>query len=95
MDKNKAAVVAMLDQAQAAATLEAMRGRLEKLTGEDFPAVACLLDLLAEHPTATGDNTIAGAVAAIRGVTTPSGPPWPVSGSMRSMITRIVSGSWP
>lgn len=68
MDRNQKAVAAMLDQATAAATLETVRGRLEKLTGEDFPALACLLDLLAEHPVVVGDNTLAGAVGAIQGL---------------------------
>ena len=70
MDRNQKAVAAMLDQATTAATLETVRGRLEKLTGEDFPALACLLDLLAEHPAVVGDNTLGGAVGAINGLFT-------------------------
>lgn len=66
MDKNQKAVAAMLDQATTAATLETVRGRLEKLTGEDFPALACLLDLLAEHPVVADTCTLFGAVSSIR-----------------------------
>lgn len=62
------AVAAVVSNAEAGAALERMRGRLDELTGNDFPVVACLLDLLAEHPVVVGDNTLAGAVGAIQGL---------------------------
>lgn len=68
MKKDQKAVAAVLDQATAAATLETVRGRLEKLTGQDFPALSCLLDLLAENPAVVGDNPLAGAVGALNGL---------------------------
>lgn len=66
MDRDKRSVAAMLEQVEAAATLKTMRGRLDKLAQEDFPALGCLLDLLADHPTVAGDGTTAGAVASIK-----------------------------
>ena len=47
MDKSKAAVMALMDQAQASVTLEIMRGKLDQLIGEDFPTVAALFGKLA------------------------------------------------
>jgi len=44
------AVAAEVGNAAAVVTLERMRERLEELTGNDFPVVAALLDLLVESP---------------------------------------------
>lgn len=56
----------MVSNAEAATALERIRVRLDELTGKDFPALACLLDLLAGHPGMAGDNTLAGAVYVIQ-----------------------------
>jgi len=68
MDTSKAAVSAMLDQAAASATVETMRGRLRKLTGNDFSAVASLLNLLAGNQVIADDPAMLGSVDAIQQV---------------------------
>lgn len=60
------AVEKMLREAQAGSDLAQLTSRLDKLTGHDFPDVAVLLALLAEHPILAGDNTLAGAISAIQ-----------------------------
>lgn len=68
MDRNQKTVAAVVHQATAAAAHEATRERLGKLTGEDFPALACLLDLLAEHPAVVENGTLSGSITAVQGL---------------------------
>jgi hypothetical protein len=60
------AVAALVENAAAAVTLERMRERLGEITGSDFPAVAALLDLLAESPRVAGDDALCGSVDAVK-----------------------------
>jgi hypothetical protein len=39
------------------------RARLSKITGQDFPAMGCMLTLLADKPRVYGDEVLAGAVS--------------------------------
>lgn len=68
MGNGRNTVAVLLDQATAAATLEIMRPKLDQLTGEDFPTVAALLDLLAESPKVSTDIALLGQLAAVKRV---------------------------
>lgn len=59
------AVEKLVRDAQAGTDLIQFKRRLAELTGHDFPDVAALLDLLAEHPKLAGDPVLSGAVSAI------------------------------
>lgn len=62
------AVAALVESAAASVILERMRGRLAELTGNDFPVVASLLDMLAESPRAIEDEILVSSVLAIKEV---------------------------
>lgn len=66
MDESKAAVAAVLDQAQASATLETTRVKLDRLTDEDCPTVAALLDLVADSVKVSNDAALLGQLAAVK-----------------------------
>lgn len=66
--KDVDAVAALVENAEAGAALEQVRGKLERLTGTDFPAVAALLGLLVTSHAVEADMTLLGAVDAIQGV---------------------------
>lgn len=50
----------------AAAEAAAMKERMAKLVENDFPVVASLLGLLAEHPAVEADATMLGAVCSVK-----------------------------
>lgn len=62
------AVAALVENAAASVTIERMRERMAEITGNDFPAVAALLDLLGESPRVAGDDALCGSVAAVKQV---------------------------
>ena len=68
MGNGRNTVAVLLDQATAAATLEIMRPKLDQLTGEDFPTVAALLDLLADSAKVSNDTALFGQLAAVKRV---------------------------
>lgn len=55
-------VAAVISTAEAGA----MRERLTQLLENDFPVVASLVDVLAEHPAVDADTTLLGAVSAVQ-----------------------------
>lgn len=67
-EQDRQAVAALVGNASASVSLDALRRRLDDLTGNDFPTVAALLDLLADSPKMANDSALVGQVAAIKRV---------------------------
>lgn len=66
--KDVRAVEKLVRDAQAGNELIQFKRQLANLTERDFPNVAALLDLLADHPKFADDAALLGAVSAIQGV---------------------------
>ncbi len=62
------AVAGLVEGATAKVMLDRMRERMAEITGNDFPALAALLDLLAESPRIGADVGLCGSVAAVKRV---------------------------
>lgn len=66
--RDSEAVAALVEGATAKVTLDRMRERMAEITGNDFPALAALLDLLAESPRIGADVGLCGSVVAVKRV---------------------------
>lgn len=62
------ALAALVEGATAKVRLDRMRERMAELTGNDFAAMAALLDLLGESPRIEGDDALSGSLAAVKQV---------------------------
>lgn len=67
-EQDRQAVAALVGNASASVSLDALRRRLDDLTGNDFPTVAALLDLLADSAKVSANTALLGQIAAVKRV---------------------------